>query len=201
MYNLCGQRIDVSHNSGRSKTVFLPFSRLKTTLFDRKSPICFEGFCRISNGCGGLRRISFDWHSPQVPTENRPNATKNRPNATKNRPSATFLCHFATLLRHSVHIANSDLRQIACDFLTAGNRVGWSNFHSFRSAGAIIRHSSTRFAPDGVAGTEFASRPTQGHGLSDVAGLCEVNKKQPLLDCQASGVRDPSLQSRETKCH
>ena len=63
-------------------------------------------------------------HSPQVPTENQPNATENRPNATENRPNATFLCHFATLLRHSVHDANADLRRIASDFLTVRIRVG-----------------------------------------------------------------------------
>ena len=42
-------QIDVSHNCGRSKTGFLPFSRPKTPLFDRKSPIRKRRFCRISN--------------------------------------------------------------------------------------------------------------------------------------------------------
>ena len=36
-------RIDVSHNSGDSKIVFLAFLRLKMPFFDRKSRMCFGG--------------------------------------------------------------------------------------------------------------------------------------------------------------
>ena len=93
-------------------------------LFDRKLRICFEGFCRIANSYRGLRRVSPIRHAPQVPTENRPNATENRPNAP-------FLCHLATLLRHLetllrtfVQDTKVDLRRIVSDFLTDRVRVG-----------------------------------------------------------------------------
>ena len=93
-------------------------------LFDRKSPIGFEVFCHKSNRRCDLRRMVSLTHKPNLLVKNRPNATENRPTSTQNRPDATFLCHLATLLSHSVQLANSGLRQIACDFLTAGNRVG-----------------------------------------------------------------------------
>ena len=51
-------QIDVSHNCGRSKIGFLAFFRLKTPLFDRKSPIRKWRFCRISHFYRGLRRAS-----------------------------------------------------------------------------------------------------------------------------------------------
>ncbi len=76
-----------------------------------------------------MSRLSIS-HQPKRLVENRPNATENRPTSTQNRPDATFLCHFATLSCHSVRDTNSGLRQIACDFLTAGNRVGEASTRS-----------------------------------------------------------------------
>ena len=71
-------------------------------------------------------RLSIS-HQPQLLVENRPNATENRPNATILCHFATILCHLATLLRHFVHDTKVDLRRIACDFLTIGNRMGRTN--------------------------------------------------------------------------
>ena len=76
-----------------------------------------------------MSRLSIS-HQPKRLVENRPNATENRPDPTQNRPDPTFLCHFATLLGHFVHDTNSGLRQIASDFLTAGNRVGEASTRS-----------------------------------------------------------------------
>ncbi len=118
--------IDVSQNCGSSKTIFSGVFGLKMPLFDRKSPICYEVFCRYSNSCCGLRRWSFAWFAPKVPTKNRPSTTQNRPSTTQNRPDATFLCHLETLLGTSVCDANFDLRRIVSDSLTSRNRVGWA---------------------------------------------------------------------------
>ena len=63
-------------------------------------------------------------HQPKRLVENRPNATKNRPDATQNRPSATQNRPDTTFSGRSVHDTNSDLRRIACDFLTSDIRVG-----------------------------------------------------------------------------
>ncbi len=79
---------------------FFGFCDPKSRLFDRKSPICFGRFGRISNSHRGLCRWSFDWHSPQLPTENRPSATQNRPSATFSRHLETFSRHLETISRH-----------------------------------------------------------------------------------------------------
>ena len=63
-------------------------------------------------------------HQPKLLVENRPNATENRPNATILCHLRALLCHLGAILCHSMHDANSGLRRIVCDFLTAGNRVG-----------------------------------------------------------------------------
>ena len=63
-------------------------------------------------------------HQPQLLVISRPNATENRPDPTLLCHLRALLCHFATLLRHSEHDTNSDLRPIACDFLTGRIRVG-----------------------------------------------------------------------------
>ena len=63
-------------------------------------------------------------HQPKRLVENRPNPTENRPTLTEMRPDATEMRPNATLLRHFAYVANSGLRQIACDFLTSRIRVG-----------------------------------------------------------------------------
>ena len=113
-------------------------------LFDRKSPIRFEAFCRNLHCCCEFRRGASITHQPKVPVKNRPNATKNRPDATENRPDATFLCHFATLLRHFVQRGNSDLRRIVFDFLTNTVRVGESERSTLNRYRSTARHRCLR---------------------------------------------------------
>ena len=67
----------------------------------------------------------------QDATVSRPNATENRPNATILCHLGALLCHLETLLRHFAHDTKVDLRRIACDFLTSGNRVGVRKKESF----------------------------------------------------------------------
>ena len=112
--------------------MFLAFSRLKMPLFDRKSRMCLRAVLRYPVILSRFAsRLSIS-HQPKLLVKNRPNATENRPTLTQNRPDQTILCHFATLLRHSVHDTNSDLRRIACDFLTSSNRVGGIRFAALR---------------------------------------------------------------------
>ena len=113
-------------------------------LFDRKSPIRFEAFCRNLHCCCEFRRGASITHQPKVPVKNRPDATENRPDATENRPDATFLCHFATLLRHFVQRGNSDLRRIVFDFLTNTVRVGESERSTLNRYRSTARHRCLR---------------------------------------------------------
>ena len=72
----------------------------------------------------GLCRRSAIRHSPQIATFSRRDATLLRQDATVSRQDATLLRRDATVLRTFASLAKVDLRRIACDFLTAGFRVG-----------------------------------------------------------------------------
>ena len=100
---------------------FFGFCDPKMPLFDRKSTGSLPYLELVLQF---MSRLSIS-HQPKLLVENRPNATENRPTSTQNRPDATFLCHFATLLRRFVQVANCDLRRIVLDFLTSLIRVGW----------------------------------------------------------------------------
>ena len=93
-------------------------------VLDRKSRICLRAICGIVNPCRGLCRQPTIRHSPQLASFSRHNATFLRQYATVLRQYATLLRRDATVSRTFVTRRNSDLHQIACDFLTVRNRVG-----------------------------------------------------------------------------
>ena len=107
-------------------------------LFDRQSP----GSLRyLTLASWVMSRLSIS-HQPKLPVVSRHFATVLRRDATILCHLRALLCHFATLLRHFVHVANSDLRRIACDFLTSRIRVGEAESDSFRRATEALRSES-----------------------------------------------------------
>ena len=93
-------------------------------VLDRKSRICLRAICGMVNPCRGICRQPTIRHSPQLASFSRRNATFLRQYATVLRQDATLLRRDATVLRTFVTRRNSDLHQIACDFLTVRIRVG-----------------------------------------------------------------------------
>ena len=172
-------------------------------LFDRLSPIGFEAFCRNLHCCCGFRRGASITHQPKVPAKNRPNATENRPTSTQNRPDATFLCHFATVSRPFVQVANSDLRRIVCDFLTSRIRVGDGfsslqpgfgytfNDHSVavREPNDHARRYETSLPPGSVA-EETRCVPPSGSLRSGAAQVHELGAKAQRGEAR-QGHRNP----------
>ncbi len=140
--------IDVSHNSGGSKTVF---SGVFSVFATQNRGFSIANRRSVSGGFAASRtRIAVCVERGRFENRRnyRPKIDRVRHKIDRPRHSHDTWRHSHDTWRHfhdtSRHIVNSDLRRIVSDFLTVRNRVGDAETHRLPKAAAIGMRFQTR---------------------------------------------------------